>query len=361
MSCCKRHSFVVRFKSSKTNIVIAENDDVITFNIKSNNIFDGIMDDDTIQNFGLSYDDNHSLHTVGNYHIIIRLGIALFMNCLSNKWFCMNIELFMSSSNVGIKISNYSYLIQVFESNDLLMRYIFSNSCIFKSILRLYIRILSDDNMLDHRYMNMIKTIFATSYYWKFKHIKFMMKENIIVILIEVIQRLICGDSCPCKHDEQLNIIVEILLYMIIIYNKYYDHNDKSIVNAKNKSIRRWNKLIRCRLDILQEYILSQLLKSRDKHMRKWNKRLRKFASAQNNIIKMINTPKMIGHSGALQMCCATNCMNNKWEDELIINRSGALKKCKGCKLVFYCRRKCQKNHWNRIHKYQCKQIRKML
>ena len=34
---------------------------------------------------------------------------------------------------------------------------------------------------------------------------------------------------------------------------------------------------------------------------------------------------------------------------------SEKMRKCKGCKTVFYCGKECQKQHWDELHKVACK------
>ena len=51
---------------------------------------------------------------------------------------------------------------------------------------------------------------------------------------------------------------------------------------------------------------------------------------------------------------CCVNCLVFNWgqPEELT-----TLRKCKQCKVVQYCSESCQKEHWNLVHKKQCKKI----
>ena len=49
-----------------------------------------------------------------------------------------------------------------------------------------------------------------------------------------------------------------------------------------------------------------------------------------------------------LCLCC---CM---WCNTRFVKSINQLKKCKRCKLAYYCSRKCQKQHWKLSHRHQC-------
>ena len=62
--------------------------------------------------------------------------------------------------------------------------------------------------------------------------------------------------------------------------------------------------------------------------------------------------PDMVVLPRLLDQC--VNCLVFKWgqPEELT-----TLRKCKQCKVVQYCSESCQKEHWNLVHKKQCKKI----
>lgn len=55
-----------------------------------------------------------------------------------------------------------------------------------------------------------------------------------------------------------------------------------------------------------------------------------------------------------LMMECA-NCIVFQWEQPAV----GNLQKCSRCKVLQYCSKDCQKEHWMLVHKEQCKQLAK--
>ena len=60
--------------------------------------------------------------------------------------------------------------------------------------------------------------------------------------------------------------------------------------------------------------------------------------------------------------CTTKHCGNNKCKYKFDSGRCNKIKKwyiCAGCKLIYFCSRKCQKYCWNRLnHKYHCHKLR---
>ncbi len=50
-------------------------------------------------------------------------------------------------------------------------------------------------------------------------------------------------------------------------------------------------------------------------------------------------------------------CNNSIWKG---VGQKKKLKKCVGCNLFYYCSKRCQKLHWNNIHRYCCVQIQNL-
>ena len=48
------------------------------------------------------------------------------------------------------------------------------------------------------------------------------------------------------------------------------------------------------------------------------------------------------------------NCLNYGWKQT---DDKSTIKQCNRCKLAFYCSKQCQKEHWHKLHKKQCKYL----
>ena len=53
---------------------------------------------------------------------------------------------------------------------------------------------------------------------------------------------------------------------------------------------------------------------------------------------------------------CA-NCIIYDWEQE---EDRSLIQCCAKCKLMLYCSKQCQKEHWYNVHKFQCKYLAKL-
>jgi hypothetical protein len=73
-------------------------------------------------------------------------------------------------------------------------------------------------------------------------------------------------------------------------------------------------------------------------------------SEAAQGILKMI--------SDLRRMPELTNCRNcYKTKQELGIKK---FRKCLGCALVGYCGKECQRQHWDALHKQECKTLREI-
>ena len=50
-------------------------------------------------------------------------------------------------------------------------------------------------------------------------------------------------------------------------------------------------------------------------------------------------------------------CTYNKCKKIQSFKNNIRMKMCKGCKLAYYCSRKCHKNDWNSKHRYECSRL----
>ncbi|KIH89592.1 set and mynd domain protein [Sporothrix brasiliensis 5110] len=66
--------------------------------------------------------------------------------------------------------------------------------------------------------------------------------------------------------------------------------------------------------------------------------------------IAVFGKPLIVLPSGPDATKTCNNCLDAR--------RAGSIKKCQGCQAVVYCGKECQRAHWKRFHKFECKPLK---
>ena len=263
-------------------------------------------------------------------HIEIRLtdGFDLFSN-KTNKY---------SIS----KIKNLAFLLNIMFTNNLMLKKYMKDELQWKPLFDLFKIILSHKHVMNIKFLSLITLITKTQKYWNSDHLRYFHKIELYKALCIGIKTQYYQNN---KYKTHPQYQMENIIYSITL--NYYK------VCYRSKETEIWYKRFK---NIMDTTLISQQQQLRIQKYRQMS------IQSGYSYISFVNKYRRIicGHQDVApilyyhrhKVCAHFNCSKIKTKKNKI-----KMKICKGCLLVYYCSKKCQKRDWKLRHREQCERL----
>ena len=348
----KQFQIMIYNKTVDTVVINHDNIEGCTKMIK-NALESGLLlkfDDDLIQN-------------IKQYFIILQsISFGLIINSKIDGYFPLSVSQILKQETDNyfsyINIQNTNFCLKLIWQNPLILKQWMKDKRKWKLILILLMNMLQryiHTTYISNELIDFIMTLMNTSIYWRRKQFVFLSNHSFANIFMIFLQHVYLNMSKTRKQPP--STLSNSFLNVTKLFYIYCRQNNNKL------SIKSWMKQWRsvCKLEICLE------CKIKHKYINhfyvSWDKMTNNFLINIKNFKKMYDKSnfkigqitnsqkkKIISKKydifSKLKLCGNINCTNDKKYDELKI--------CKGCKMICYCSRHCQKVDWKNIHKKQC-------
>ena len=311
------------------------------------------------------------LHAHKNDHKIIHFlnWKSKLHDCLNNLIFHIGFELILKCSNIidllinnknnnytKNKIGNIEFFLCILFQNRLIMKKILNNESKWKPLMVFWGRIISHNKVHYKKYSSLLYLIGRSQSFWEMEHFLFVIENKwetilfkanyagfsiklslyrpkfseVTYILLHNIKRTLMFSDKSTKKSKQMWMLFQINLnYEADKITKKCKNNIKEENNDNNIHV---NKLI----------------------LMSWQKFIQDQIRLVPMMLESINPPR------AIKMFMGPKnktCTYYKCNTLKLYGCNIKMKVCKGCKLTYYCSRKCYKRDWNSKHRYECSQL----
>ena len=342
---------MIIFDKKKYIIVITHQNIESTFKIIENALNSKLLvklDDDRLKN---------------QYFMIIQsISFRLILNSRIDGFFPLSVSELLLPPKVRndylsyTEIQNINICLKLIWQNQLMLKCWMKDRqkwFVLFSFLTNIFEIFKDSFIVPNPLSDLISTLMSTGPYWTKKHFIFLNENEVARSCMKFIKHtyLVSMRKKPSSalSDQLLNITK--IFYM---YHIQYDNQLK---------FRLWMKQIK---DVSKGPCCDGCKERNpnaipyfDKEMDNFMSNLRDFKkkyNKQNLTIGRITTShkrqiisKKYDIFSDLKLCGNIDCKNK--------NKYDKLKVCKGCRVIYYCNKYCQKVDWKNIHKKQCAQL----
>lgn len=176
-----------------------------------------------------------------------------------------------------------------------------------------------------------------TAYYWKMDHLKCLMEMGFMRSMSDVLFRAYYRLQHTNKHILQLVGSLSKIFYVIQKQQNIIDHFERELV-------------IQIAVNIFT--IPMKNLKAR----KNLHQKILSCKHTINEFLTRCDISKQVLWKDDLSMVSPDRaCGNNECSFDYLQNHKKIrLKICKGCKMIYYCSRCCQKINWKRVHRRHC-------
>ena len=250
--------------------------------------------------------------------------------------------------NLRSFIKNWTLILNLLWYNPLIMKNIMTENDKYRLIFRIASYALRGAHLNSvgcrQELTHFMKTIVQTTIYLDLKHFHFMIELGLNESFTELV--FFTYSSKQPNSDEAINIFKSFLCLTAQAYYISQKHNGKYQtmfdvwIEPVYKIISKLNTDFVRVLYIKCQHKFDEI----HKIINEFELNLSKIKQINvKDYLRCCNLPKIVKKCGNHQ-CGKTDKMK--------------LKICKGCKAIYYCKKKCQKSHWKSIHRLQCNKIR---
>eukprot|EP01084_Bolivina_argentea_P164477 285962_1 len=247
-----------------------------------------------------------------------------------------------------MRVLNVSGLLHMIMTQPLFAKYVFKHSSLWKDILMVFMDVLLENGDICDAHAAWIANVIELGLkYFKAKHYKYLIKENYHESVIGGLINLWKYHSKELEEREYMNLasgnLRHICLAIIGSIQSMYCYCHKNNKAHVAKIYDQYHSMFVKKLNSLDynAYNICILLLP---------------SMPQNNeaIYRMWNNHKMAKLEQ--KKCAWFKCQKSYFVQKKQKNKPFFI--CKGCKLVYYCRRNHQKKDWRFIHSQQCYRLR---
>ena len=307
------------------------------------------------------------IHAFENDHKIIHSlnWIWISYNCLNNLIFHIAYYLILKCSNIidfllddkhdnytKNKICNIEFFLCILFQNGLIMKKVFNNESKWKQLMVFWKTIISHNKVNHSKYSEILYLIGKSQPFWEIEHYLFVIKDRWESILC---QANYAGFS---KQYSLYNPRFADVTYVLLQNIK---RRLVVIRKATNISERIW-MLFQARLNYEADKIMKRCenyIKMEDKCVDKliwisWNRFVNDKIRVVPIMLNTMNPPQSVKMfmGKKVKICTYYKCDTLK-----IYGCNIKMKICKGCKLTYYCSKRCYKRDWNSKHRYECSKL----
>ena len=319
--------------NNKIKIFINDNKNQITINAHNvskncDRILDAFKKNHTIKyniQWNAMYKDTNVLLNVMAKNIILKLSdkIDLFLN--DNISYEVN------------QIYNLNFLMHILFVNNLIMKNFMNDVFKWKKLFVLFKKLLLHKHIMNPKCLSLAVLLSQTQIYWTIEHIRYLNE-------IEFYKAMCIGIKKSYFKNDFINVHN---IVCSITYNYYV------IVNNQQET-QFWYTIFKRFMDQTLFRQKPQLTK-KHKPSTKWLVSCCEYISFINkykNIVFDTEDNKIKSSYKKYKVCAYLKCSKLKTKKNKI-----KMKICKGCMLVYYCSRKCQKHDWNLKHRTLCQKL----
>ena len=286
-------------------------------------------------------------------------------NCLNNLIFHIGFQLILKCSNIidllfndkhnnytSNRINNIEFFSCILFHNRLIMKKIFNNKSKWKPFMIFWRIIISHNKVYHIKYSSLLHLIAKSQPFWQIKHFLFIIKNRWEIVLCKA---MYTGFTKKFKaYQPKFSEIIYILL-----------QNTKRsfvIINTSTKKLKKIWINFQARLN----HEANKITKRVEKHIKKKNECIdkliwiswKRYVTNKLRIVPIMldtmdppKTKKMF-MGRKVKICTYYKCNTLK-----VYGCHIKMKRCKGCKLTYYCSRECYKRDWNSKHRYECSKL----
>ena len=239
------------------------------------------------------------------------------------------------------QIENLDFFLHIIFYNTLIVKNWMLDESKWKPLFILYKRILSDPHVMSVRLLSITWLISETVILWKMCHFSFLCDINFIKPFCSAIKKAYYKRKG--RHFCKLAFVITHNYYVIthqfqeneFLYDKFKRMMDETLYLQRPQTNDR-----KCSKHTFLTYVKNyEFIKFIDRYQK-----LFYLHWEPTTLVPLSLKP--------FKACAYYNC--NKLKTN--INKI-KMKICKGCKLTYYCSRKCQKIHWNSKHRTECQRL----
>ena len=238
-----------------------------------------------------------------------------------------------------VQIENLDFLMHVIFANNIIMKGWMMDELKWKPLFILFQVILLHKHVMNPKFISLAWLIAETQMYWKIDHLAFLSEINFSKTLCSIIKKAHFKDN-----ETDYCVIALSITHNHFVINRRVNDNDDLYHR------------FRCSMNDVLFRQRPRISKTKQKHRSRcpnsvFSWRYLKFVINYRQILLTNDDPiKLMSlRTKIFKACAYYHCKKMRTKRNKI-----KMKICKGCKLTYYCSKKCQKRDWVSKHRSKC-------